>query len=217
MAKLTYYQYMQSMYDWQKQYAECALREANGLGYDDRVDILTQLQSELTMAKVKAGWRDLRSTYDLDGRTLITPEITLNHNEHEIHLGSFTVALQNRFPDFHSILVITGGIPVGRSNITHPHISGISLCLGHGAFPHACAMLRSDFVSAHDIVLAVLGSYSDYNPCFHLERWIDKTCPLCDDTVKDLITCGDCRTQCCRGCLDNSRCPSCSSDYWWYN
>lgn len=159
-----------------------------------------------------------------------TAEIELE----EVHLGAFQIVLHwerigaGRAYD---VIAVDPNHPVGRKDVTHPHVEDDQLCEGAGAPAIRAALAAgrlfdvfvlvrqiletyngnsayvalSDWSGNDDITCADCGCCVSFEDCGHCERCEARVCSDCESTCTD---CG--RYLCCECC---SLCSKCSQSF----
>lgn len=137
----------------------------------------------------------------------------------ELPFGTFRVTI--RLGALINALVTEGGAPPGcvttftalnphpsSSGATHPHLSGSTLCYGHGAAMGSKLLSEGRFLEFADLVQAILNTYGS-SPHYHLEQWVDiflrcRCCGTINEKTPDfpaLPRCGVCNSDFCPTCV----------------
>ena len=127
-----------------------------------------------------------------------------------VHLGTFGIDLVwARLADTRSslcfdLVALEPNPPVGRDEVTHPHVNDGELCAGEAAAPIEQALNDGRIGDAFLMIRSVLTTYNARSAYVQLAEW-------------DGLTCGDCgrrvdreESSFCPGC-DNDLCENCSS------
>ena len=104
-----------------------------------------------------------------------------------------------------------------NDSITHPNVSGLSLCAGEASESIASALTQGRICDAFLLVASVLRNYNPSSPYVSLADWSGVRCPDCDCNVSrdDFSYCEDCDRSVCDQCIsscdvcDTSCCRSC--------
>jgi hypothetical protein len=158
-----------------------------------------------------------------------------------IHLGAFRIVLHwerigaGRAYD---VVAIDPNCPVGRGDVTHPHVEDHQLCEGAGASAIRTALASGRLLDFFLLVRQILETYNGNSAYVSLSDWSgsdDVTCADCgcftssEDAVScercDVRTCSDCQSscqgcgrylccECCGACADcsNSFCQTCLNE-----
>jgi hypothetical protein len=159
---------------------------------------------------------------DVKGGRVIahTPPLVLD----ELELGPFAIELHVHSLDrsradsgCFEIVALQANPAASNADVTHPHVSGKSLCAGDAAVPIAQSLRQGRIADAFCLVRSVLNNYNPHSPYVSIEDWSGVQCKDCGDSVHDddLYTCPVCNgrycghcTGCCEQC-DQSACHGC--------
>jgi hypothetical protein len=109
--------------------------------------------------------------------------------------------------------------PHNRDDVTHPHVSDDTPCLGDAAVPLRSALLGGRLFDAVTLIDRMLQTYNPSSAYRRIDDWNSVSCGDCDGSVHPDDTsscdrcgrtlCSDCACSCdacgntnCRGCLD---------------
>ena len=153
----------------------------------------------------------------------ITEPITLKG----IEFGRFSINLPKDYLGTwipHSDVSVTAldpNPPAENIQITHPHVSGGSMCTGNASESLGSALREFRMLDYFDIVSAVLNTFGT-DPFASLEAWIGTKCIECGASYSyheesQLVgaVCLRCNTEYCKRCVlrvcctDDLSCPSC--------
>jgi hypothetical protein len=179
-------------------------RPATLPGYREVWNDLKQLEVEFGSMQ-QEGW-DLR---------VQTDPITLE----DIELGAFQITLRLdclHHRDLGSVLRAKAMEPNPASSdesITHPHVSGESICTGEATAPIHSALRQGRLCDVFLLVRSVLETYNSGSPYVSLEDWFGSRCSDCGDRVSadDRYSCSRCGDELCPNCA--VLCAECDSAY----
>jgi hypothetical protein len=149
-----------------------------------------------------------------------TPPVVLEG----LSLGPFAIELHVRSLDrlradggSFEVVALEPRPAAGNHDVTHPHVSGRSLCAGDAAAPISQALRQGRIADAFCLVRSVLNTYNSGSPYVSIDDWEGVRCQDCGDSVHgdDLFSCQVCDgqycghcTSCCELC-DRSACHGC--------
>lgn len=133
----------------------------------------------------------------------------------EVHLGAFRIVLHwerigaGRAYD---VIATDPNPPVGRKDVTHPHVEDHQLCEGAGAPAIRTALASGRLLDFFVLVRQILQTYNGNSAYVPLSDWSssdDVTCADCGCFMSsdDACTCERCDARVCTDC--ESSCPQC--------
>jgi hypothetical protein len=163
---------------------------------------LRQLEDEFDRVEVQLRERQVRVT---------TGPITLDG----ISLGPFSIRLDltrlvaRRDASAFAVVAEAPNPASGSGEVTHPHVSGESLCAGEATVPIAAALAEGRIADAFCLVSAVLHTYNASSAYVQLSAWEGVGCADCGGSVDrdDLCYCESCDGDYCASCI--SSCGRC--------
>jgi hypothetical protein len=144
---------------------------------------------------------------------VVTEPVTLEG----VALGPFAIELvlarlsRDQGPSCFRIVALDPNPPVGREEVTHPHVSGEELCAGDATVPIQRALADGRLADAFVLVRSVLSTYHAGSAYVALDVWDGLTCGDCGDRADRAETgrCGACECDLCDRC--QSSCRSCEA------
>jgi hypothetical protein len=167
---------------------------------------------------------------DLKGATLsvVTPDIWLE----EMYFGSFQIVLEwgeSGHGPRYSVVAKDPQPASSNDEVTHPHVSGGTLCEGDGSLAIRNALKQGRLLDFFTLVKQVLETYNPDSAYVSISRWSGgEDCSDCGYSMSDdnswccdrcgTSVCDDCRKNCadcemtlCSGC--SSSCNECGESF----
>jgi hypothetical protein len=132
-----------------------------------------------------------------------------------VYLGPFTIRLHlsslgtRANASAFEVVAVEPNPASSSEDVTHPHVSGGSLCSGEAAVPIACALAEGRVADAFCLVRSVLNTYNPASAYVSLDQWEGSTCGDCGQVTSpdELYYCEGCGSEFCDGCV--SACDRC--------
>jgi hypothetical protein len=133
----------------------------------------------------------------------------------EVELGGFRIVLHWErigMGRAYDVVALDPNCPVGRSDVTHPHVEDHQLCEGAGAPAIRAALASGRLLDFFVMVRQILQTYNGGSAYVPLSDWsgsADVTCADCGCFMssEDAVTCERCDARLCTDC--ESSCPGC--------
>ncbi|MEN6383642.1 MAG: hypothetical protein ABFD79_00420 [Phycisphaerales bacterium] len=163
-----------------------------------------------------------RKTLSVTTKSIVLEDTELGPFQIELHLNKLS-KLYKENPYF--CIAAEPNPAVNNSDVTHPHVSGNTLCEGDGSVPINAALEQGRFYDFFSIVNNILNTYSPDSPYVSLDNWLGGAecydcgtgisdddsyyCGFCDRVFCENCSsyCRSCDESCCLGC--GGSCPSC--------
>ena len=130
-----------------------------------------------------------------------------------IGLGPFRIELAlNQLKELHRLTpyqcLAEEPYPAGTDDtVTHPHVSGNTLCEGDGKVPIRRALEQGRLCDFFTLITHILNTYNTDSPYIRLDEWEGTPCYDCDQTInrEDRYTCEHCNRDFCDECSSSCR------------
>ena len=143
-----------------------------------------------------------------DSKGLLLSIVTDSIKLEGICLGPFRIELAlNQLKELHRLTpykcLAEEPYPAGTDDtVTHPHVSGNSLCEGDGKVPIRRALEQGRLCDFFTLITHILNTYNTDSPYIRLDEWEGTPCYDCDQTttLEDRYTCEYCNRNFCEEC-----------------
>lgn len=181
-------------------------------------EVITKISLKEAVDEIRVivdSWPDVKFRCDI--LSVLIKDVVLEEDCENVELGDFWIHVNITRP-MDSLRIESRDKVESSGGFTHPHVSGIKLCIGAGGLLSKEALCQGRLEDYFRIIESVLRTYNEHSPYEELREWYDPDhedqsyCDICEEWRDNDCSyyCEGCNKSSCEQCDTGNCCGKCN-------